>query len=429
MKPIVKMTFWMTCFLYIVTTIDTARILAIIPIPSYSHQIPYRTIWTTLSRRGHEVVLITSDPIDDPGLINLTEINFHSNYKILRKIDFVEMMSHSWMSTQYTQLWDLCLEISENIYKHPEIRKMYELDSNQKFDVVIAETTLTPSLYALAYRFNAPLIGVSTLKLYNHNHFLLGAPVLSSHISTWEMEDDTGFNLSLWQRIKNFIRQWYHIYCVLNHYYPKHQAIAEKYLGNDIPDISDMERNISIVLENQQEVLSFSRPKAPNVISFGNLHISKKLMALPKDLMEFITNAPNGFIYMSLGTNVMMTSFPNNIQQIFRDVFANMPCKVLWKYEGELINKPDNVYIAKWFPQQSVLAHSNIKLFIYQGGLQSTEEAIYYKVPVLGLPVLADQYAQLNRLEYLGIGKHLNIMNISKGYLNETIMDMLNNKR
>jgi len=124
--------------------------------------------------------------------------------------------------------------------------------------------------------------------LYNSNHYLFGAPVLPSHPSTWEMQDTiSDFNLSLWQRIKNFIRLWYHIYCTLNHFYPEQQAIAEKYLGKNIPDIRDMERNISFVFQNQQEILSFVRPQTSNVLSFGNFHISKKLAALPEVIIAF----------------------------------------------------------------------------------------------------------------------------------------------
>lgn len=58
--------------------------------------------------------------------------------------------------------------------------------------------------------------------------------------------------------------------------------IAEKYLGKNIPDISDLERNMSIVLYNQQEAISFVRPITPNIIPFGNLHVSKKSAVLPK---------------------------------------------------------------------------------------------------------------------------------------------------
>lgn len=128
---------------------------------------------------------------------------------------------------------------------------------------------------------------MSTLGLYSGNYYLLGAPVLPSHPSAWEMENTTDFNLSLWQRIKNFIRQWYHIYCTLNHFYSEQQAIAEKYLGKNIPDITDMERNISFVFHNQQETLSFVRPQTSNVLSFGNFHILRKLAALPEVIIAF----------------------------------------------------------------------------------------------------------------------------------------------
>ncbi|XP_011694146.1 PREDICTED: UDP-glucuronosyltransferase 2B18-like [Wasmannia auropunctata] len=430
MKPNTEITFWITWLLYVAIPIETAKILAIIAIPSYSHQIPYRPLWTTLSRRGHEIVLLTTDPINDPSLTNLTEINFEFNYKLIRKINFVKNVgAQTWLNSVRTQVWSMSREVAENIYKHPEVHQLYAPDSDRKFDVVIAETIKTPSLYALAHRFNAPLIGVSTFGLYNNNYYLLGAPVLSSHPSAWEMEDDTGFNLSLWQRIKNFVRQWYHIYCVLNHFYPEQQAIAEKYLGKNIPDISDMERNISFAFYNQQEAISFVRPRTSNVLAFGNFHISKTPATLPEDLKKFITDAPNGCIYVSLGTNVMISSLPEHVQNIFRDVFISLPYKILWKHDSELPNKPDNIYTAKWFPQQSILAHPNIRLFIYQGGLQSTEEAVYYTVPLLGLPVLADQYAQINKMVSLGVAKRLNLMDLSRESLNASIMEILSDKR
>lgn len=74
---IIKTIFWIACFLYIAVPMETARILGIIPSPFYSHQIPFRAIWTALSRKGHEVVLVTTDPINNPSLTNLTEITFH----------------------------------------------------------------------------------------------------------------------------------------------------------------------------------------------------------------------------------------------------------------------------------------------------------------------------------------------------------------
>ncbi|XP_020300279.1 UDP-glucuronosyltransferase 2B17-like isoform X2 [Pseudomyrmex gracilis] len=422
MTKIKTVTCYITCYLCIATSIEAARILAIIPIPSYSHQIPYRPIWTTLSQRGHEVVLLTTNPINNSSLTNLTEISFKHAYKLFQNfnIDFVNNLNdaYPWLETVRDHLWPMSRELIKIIYEHPQVREMYAPNSSEKFDLVIIETLKTPALYALAHRFNAPLIGGLSLGIYSHTHYLLGSPVLPSHPSTWEMEYDIGFNLSLWQRTKNFIRQWYHIYRVMQDFYPEQQTIAEKYLGKNIPNIADIERNMSLVLVNQQDTISFARPRTPNIILFGSFHVSSKLAPLSKDLEKFLANAPNGFVYVSLGTNVNMLSFPRHILNAFIDVFTKLPYKVVLKVNGEIANKSDNIYIAPWFPQQSLL-----------GGLQSTEEAVHYAVPLVGIPILGDQYAQVFRMVYLGVAKYLNAMEISKELLNATIMEVISDKR
>lgn len=50
-----------------------------------------------------------------------------------------------------------------------------------------------------------------------------------------------------------------------------------------------------------------------------------------------------------------MSTFPNHIQKALIDALAQIPQRVLWKYEGEMENLPKNVMIKKWFPQRDVL--------------------------------------------------------------------------
>lgn len=76
-----------------------------------------------------------------------------------------------------------------------------------------------------------------------------------------------------------------------------------------------------------------------------------------------------------------------------------------------------------------VAAHPKIKLFVYQGGIQSTEEAVYYVVPLLGLSILGDQDYQVTKMVSLGVAKRLDVINISKEILNATILDILKDKR
>ncbi|KAK9892168.1 hypothetical protein WA026_018370, partial [Henosepilachna vigintioctopunctata] len=81
-----------------------------------------------------------------------------------------------------------------------------------------------------------------------------------------------------------------------------------------------------------------------------------------------------------------------NIKQAILEALGELPYTVLCKWESEdFPGKPKNVILRKWFPQQAILAHPNVKLFVTQGGLQSSEEAIANAVPLVIIPFLGDQ--------------------------------------
>lgn len=74
-----------------------------------------------------------------------------------------------------------------------------------------------------------------------------------------------------------------------------------------------------------------------------------------QDILEFIEDSPHGVIFFTFGSVVSITSLPENIQKAFKEAFAQVPQKVLWKYEGEMKDKPKNVITRKWFPQRDIL--------------------------------------------------------------------------
>jgi len=76
-----------------------------------------------------------------------------------------------------------------------------------------------------------------------------------------------------------------------------------------------------------------------------------------------------------------------------------------------------------------LVAHPNIKLFIYQGGLQSTEEAVYYGIPLVGFPIIWDQAYQVRNIVRLGIGVHLQIDDLTKESVKTTIHEVISNTR
>lgn len=71
--------------------------------------------------------------------------------------------------------------------------------------------------------------------------------------------------------------------------------------------------------------------------------------------------------------------------------------------------------------------HPKIKLFITQGGLQSTDEAITAGVPLIGIPMLGDQWYNVERYEYHNIGVRLDMETLTEEDLHNAIEKIIRN--
>lgn len=155
--------------------------------------------------------------------------------------------------------------------------------------------------------------------------------------------------------------------------------------------ISNLEKNISLVLVNTNFALTPSRPLVPTIIPIGGCHI-KSPKTLPRDIRQFLDEAIYGAIYFSLGTNLQSSELPEDKLEILLKTFSKMKQKILWKYENKkLKNLPKNVMIKSWMPQSDILAHPHVRVFITHGGILSVQEGIFRAVPMLGFPIFIDQ--------------------------------------
>ena len=84
--------------------------------------------------------------------------------------------------------------------------------------------------------------------------------------------------------------------------------------------------------------------------------------------------------------------------------------------------------LQKWLPQNDLLAHPNLKLFVTHGGLLSTQEALYHEVPLVGVPISNDQKPNLMRAQANGYAKMLNLQTMTKDDLLQAIKTSLNNQ-
>lgn len=153
---------------------------------------------------------------------------------------------------------------------------------------------------------------------------------------------------------------------------PRQNAIAQKYFGHlgELPSIDDLTKNISVILINSHRSVLPPRPTMPGTVYIGGAHI-KEPKPLPNDLQLFLDGAQDGAIYFSFGTYVKSNAMPPERLKIILNALKQLKQRVIWKYDDESIQNiplfPSNVLVRKWLPQNDVLAHPNIVLFISHG--------------------------------------------------------------
>ncbi|XP_017083904.2 uncharacterized protein LOC108116482 [Drosophila eugracilis] len=369
---------------------------------SKSHHAVGLALAKGLAAAGHEVTLISPFPQKQP-IKNIIDVETPNIITVMgvHKARILENAKKNVVQ-RYPRLSLMGLDLTEALFKAPAVQEL--LTQKRTFDGVIVETFMNDAHYGFAEHFGAPLISLSSLGATGWTSDLVGTPSPPSYVPHALLQFSDYMNF--WQRAQNLGFQTYEfIYQNLINL-PRHEALYKKYFPNNKQDFYEMRKSTSLVLLNNHVSLSNPRPYSPNMIEVGGMHVNRKApKPLPKDIRKFIEGAEHGVIYFSLGSNLNSKDLPKKKRKAIVETLRGLKYRVLWKYEEEnFVDKPDNVLVSKWFPQDDILAHDKVIAFITHGGLLSTMESIYHGKPVVGIPFFGDQFMNMARAEQSGYG-------------------------
>lgn len=127
-------------------------------------------------------------------------------------------------------------------------------------------------------------------------------------------------------------------------------------------------------------------------IEIGGFHVKNETKPLPSDIKVFIESAEHGVVYFSLGGNLKPSKMSEEKKRAIQEALSKLKEKVIWKWDDETVEvDKDKFMIRKWLPQDDILAHDNVKLFVTHGGLLSCTESILRGKPIVGIPIFGDQ--------------------------------------
>lgn len=110
--------------------------------------------------------------------------------------------------------------------------------------------------------------------------------------------------------------------------------------------------------------------------------------------------------------------------------FAKVNQSVIWKWNDDSLKlDPSKFLISDWLPQDDILAHPNVKLFVTHGGLLSCTESIHHGKPIVGIPIFGDQQLNMARVEQSGWGLRVNYVDLDEETFSNALTEVLGNAK
>ncbi|XP_017056743.2 UDP-glucosyltransferase 2 [Drosophila ficusphila] len=406
---------------------QSANILGLFPSLSPSHLIISMSAAKILAEQGHNVTVVTVlDPTVTHKNINLIQVPL-TKEEIKQRSEAIGAKQKSTSSNRFISILRMSGQMNSmlrkmaDVFKDQRVKDLY-LNKGNHFDLVISGYFMNDYQLGFARKVNAPVVVLAP-----------GPPsqMLNSLIGNPNDPVEKNKDMTFGDRLDNFITSLFYGIFVQQINQRNRDYYAEL-LSDDpnMPEYSEMLKNTSLVFFCSHAASEGSiRANVPAAIEIGGIQIKDKPDPLPKNLEEFLGNATHGAILLSLGSNVQGSHIKRDTVQKMFKVLSKLKERVIWKWE-DLENTPgksDNILYSRWLPQDDILAHPKIKLFINHAGKGGITEAQYHGKPMLSLPVFGDQPGNAFAMVKSGFGLQLSLLTLEEKPFAEAIKEILTN--
>ncbi|XP_028640284.1 UDP-glucuronosyltransferase 2B1, partial [Grammomys surdaster] len=257
---------------------------------------------------------------------------------------------------------------------------------------------------------------------YRYEKYSGGLPLPPSYVPT--VLSELSDRMTFVERVKNMLQVLYFDFWFQTFNEKSWSQLYSDVLGRPTT-LTEMMGKADIWLIRTFWDLQFPHPFLPNFDFVGGLHC-KPAKPLPKEMEEFVqSSGEHGVVVFSLGS--MVKNMREERANVIASALAQIPQKVLWRFDGK---KPDtlgsNTRLYKWIPQNDLLGHPKTKAFIAHGGTNGIYEAIYHGVPIVGIPLFADQPDNINHMVAKGAAVRVDFNTLSATELLTALRTVIN---
>lgn len=407
--------------------IQPANILAVFPMPVYSHHSVYRVYVEALAARCHNITVIKptvpflvyndTDKCGRIVQINADMSERQYNKLTLQSAKFRQRGVISDQTTVTASNYVGLIEMIADQFNNTEVRQF--LKEPNKFDAVVVEAFAEYALVFGHLYAPAPVIQIAPGYGLAENLETAGAvsrhPIHHPNIWRSDYFRDVCYDDVLLEEIR--LRREFTTLTETT------DAMLKKQFGPNTPSVQTLRDKVELLLLNLHPIFDNNRAVPPSVQYLGGkIHLINSTLVKLDDTLEMLMNKKRRrVIYVSFGSSINTDMFADELKQMLINTFIELSeYTILWKINDGTINTtllPPNVHTRKWFNQRAVLNHPNTVAFVTQGGVQSCDEALTAIVPMVCMPMMGDQFYHARRLHQLGVAHTLNTLTVTSEQL------------
>ncbi|XP_069966088.1 UDP-glycosyltransferase UGT5 isoform X3 [Bactrocera oleae] len=409
------------------TLVYSARILGFFPSVSPSHLFIHCAVADALADAGHNVTVLSSTT----NPYKLAKYNYIQLDLPLFPKKFLQrlVIKEQPLITRYPYFIKEVTQLANQSFTNPRLRQFLATHGEGSFDLLILGYFMNDFHLGLGAHFKVPIVVSFMVQPIFAVHNLVKNPIESAYVPTLFCERKQP--LDFWGRVQNFVVALFETYHMTLMVERESQKYYEYNFPPDrYPPLDEVRKNVSLVFTNHHFSQGPIRPNVPNLIEIGGIQVKEKPDPLPTDIAKILDESKEGVIYFSLGSNIQGSHLTEEKIKIMFNVISKLPYKVLWKWApNELPGESKNIIFREWLPQDDILAHPNIKLFITHGGMGSVVESQYHGVPMVGIPLFGDQPSNMANVVNSGYGLSVDYITMTEESLNSAIQDVLHNPK
>ncbi|KAK0398017.1 hypothetical protein QR680_002387 [Steinernema hermaphroditum] len=313
------------------------------------------------------------------------------NAETRNPLDQIELYKTTrWMFSTYCR----------NLYEQTDLIEQLK---EEKFDIVISEAfdvCIFGAIKKLGIKAN---IIVSSTILLENTYLDVGVPLFPSFVpGLFASSTD---RMTFVEKVKNAIGMGIVAYYGADVLEGIQELSTEKF-GEYATDIKKELSDSSFVLVNSDPLLDFAHPTLEKVVHIGGIAV-QKATPLSEQWNEILAKRTKN-VLISFGSVAPSRAMPQNIKSEFLKMTRAFPdTTFIWKYEkpeDKISEGIANLVETQWMPQTNLLNDPRMTLFITHGGMASVMESATGGVPMLVIPIFADQMRNSKMVVRGGIG-------------------------